>query len=89
MRVVVDTNVFVSAALKDKSFPAVALHVVARRGTLLKSTLTERQLFAVLARPHIAALIDAAAADWMRKLMAAAQAVTDSEPPEWWRCPKR
>ena len=26
MRVVVDTNVFVSAALKDKSFPALALH---------------------------------------------------------------
>ena len=37
MRVVVDTNVFVSAALKDKSFPALALHVVAQRGTFLKS----------------------------------------------------
>src|SRR3954452_2395833 len=37
MRVDVDTNVFVSAALKDKSFPALALHVVAQRGTFLKS----------------------------------------------------
>jgi len=35
MRVVVDTNVFVSAALKDKSFPALVLHVVEQRGTLL------------------------------------------------------
>jgi hypothetical protein len=37
MRVVVDTNVFVSAALKDKSFPSLALHVVAQRGAFLKS----------------------------------------------------
>ena len=28
MRVVVDTNVFVSAALKDKSLPALAVHVI-------------------------------------------------------------
>lgn len=79
MRVVVDTNVFVSAALKDKSFPALALHVVAQGRTLLKSSATERQLFEVLARPHIAALIDPAAADWMRKLMATAEAVTVTE----------
>jgi predicted nucleic acid-binding protein len=51
MRVVVDTNVFVSAALKDKSLPALAVHLVGQRGTLLKSTATERQLFEVLARP--------------------------------------
>jgi predicted nucleic acid-binding protein len=42
MRVVVDTNVFISAALKDKSFPALALHVVEQRGTLLKSAAAER-----------------------------------------------
>ena len=51
MRVVVDTNVFVSAALKDKSLPALAVHVVEQRGILLKSIATERQLFEVLARP--------------------------------------
>ena len=79
MRVVVDTNVFVSAALKDKSFPALALHVVAQRGTLLKSTATEGQLFAVLARPQLAALIDPAAVDWIRELMARAEAVTITE----------
>ena len=79
MRVVVDTNVFVSAALKDKSFPALALHVVAQRGTLLKSTATEGQLFAVLGRPQLAALIDPAAVDWIRDLMARAEAVTITE----------
>ncbi|MGH7068401.1 MAG: putative toxin-antitoxin system toxin component, PIN family [Acetobacteraceae bacterium] len=79
MRVVVDTNVFVSAALKDKSFPALALRIVAERGTLLKSSATERQLFQVLARPELAALIDPAAADWMREIMARAEAIAITE----------
>ena len=57
MRVVIDTDVFVSAALKDTSFPALVLHVVAQRDILLKSTATERELFAVLARPRIAGLV--------------------------------
>jgi len=34
MRAVVDTNVVVSAALKDKFFPALALRVMAQRGRL-------------------------------------------------------
>lgn len=49
----IDINVFVSAALKDKSVPALPL--------------------------RIAALIDRAAADWVRNLMAAAEAVTITE----------
>jgi predicted nucleic acid-binding protein len=57
MRVVIDTNVFVSAALKDKSMPALAVHVVTQRGALLKSIATERQLFEVLAPPYFAELI--------------------------------
>lgn len=79
MRVVVDTNVFVSAALRDKSFPAMALHVVEQRGMLLKSHATEAQLYEVIARPRIAALIDETAVDWMRKLMAEAELVTITE----------
>src|SRR4051795_12645164 len=79
MRVVVDTNVFVSAALKDKSLPALALHIVAQRGMLLKSVATEGQLFAVLARPQLAALIDPAAVEWIRDLMARAEAVMIGE----------
>ncbi len=51
MRVVVDTNVFVSAALKEKSLPGMAAHIVAESGLLLKSTITERELFVTLAPP--------------------------------------
>ena len=76
MRVVIDTNVFVSAALKDKSPPALAVHVVERRGVLLKSFATERQIFDVLARPYLAALISPVTHDWLRKMLAAAEAVT-------------
>lgn len=61
MRIVVDANVFVSAALKDKSLPALALHAAAQRGILLKSDVTEQQLVEVLARPYLAPLIAPAA----------------------------
>jgi predicted nucleic acid-binding protein len=48
MRIVLDTNVLVSAALKQKSMPGMAVLVVERRGGLLKSLATEQQLFEVL-----------------------------------------
>lgn len=79
MRVVIDTNVFVSAALKDKSLPALAVHLVAQRGVLLKSVATERQLFDVLARPYFASLIAPAAHNWLKKVLAAAETVTIAE----------
>jgi putative PIN family toxin of toxin-antitoxin system len=79
MRVVVDTNVFVSAALKDRSAPALAVHLVARRGTLLKSAATERQLFEVLERPRLAPLIASAAREWLARLLATAELVTITE----------
>jgi putative PIN family toxin of toxin-antitoxin system len=79
MRVVVDTNVFISAALKDKSFPALALTVIEQRGTLLKSVVTEHQLFEVIARPRIAELIEPVSVERIRKLIASAEMVTISE----------
>jgi len=45
MSIVVDTNVFISAALEEKSLPGTAVHLVAESGLLLKSTITERELF--------------------------------------------
>jgi hypothetical protein len=64
MRVAVDTNVFISAALKEKSIPGMAAHintgygrsycVVAESGLLLKSTITEQELFVTLVRPRLA-----------------------------------
>lgn len=65
MRVVVDTNVFISAALKEKSIPGMAAHIVAESGVLLKSTITEQELFVTLARPRLAPLIPARFRDWL------------------------
>lgn len=79
MRLVVDTNVFVSAALKEKSLPAIAVHLAALHGTILKSAATEAQLFAVLARPYLAPLIAPVTHDWLRELLAAAEPVTITE----------
>jgi predicted nucleic acid-binding protein len=62
MRVVIDTNVFVSAALKQTSIPALAIRAVEQQRALLKSAATERQLFEVLARPYRAPLISPVAA---------------------------
>jgi putative PIN family toxin of toxin-antitoxin system len=79
MRVVVDTNVLVSAALKRASLPALALRLLERHGTLLKSTSTERQIVDVLARPKLAALIDPTAIAWIGELIARAEQVTIAE----------
>ena len=79
MRVVVDTNVFVSAALKDRSVPAIAVYLVAQHHILLKSSATEDQLFAVLGRPYLAALISPTALEWLRQVFATAEVVTIGE----------
>ena len=76
MRVVLDTNVLVSAALKQQSMPGLAALVVERRGGLLKSLATEEQLFEVVARPYFTSLIDPETQAWLRKLMGAAELVT-------------
>ncbi len=57
MRIVVDTNVFVSAALKESSLPAQAVYLIEQRGRLLKSAITEQELLQVMARPQFASLI--------------------------------
>jgi uncharacterized protein len=80
MRVVVDTNIFVSAALKDKSLPAIAVRIVQAKGTLLKSGLTEAQFHEVLARPYLAPLISPAMLGWFRQLMASAEIVSITGP---------
>jgi uncharacterized protein len=79
MRVVLDTNVLLSAALKRQSKSGMAALPVERHGVLLKSIATERQLFEVVARPHLAALIEPVAKGWLRRLMAASEPVTIAE----------
>jgi putative PIN family toxin of toxin-antitoxin system len=75
MRVVLDTNVLVSAALKQQSISGMAALVVERRGDLLKSLATEKQLFEVVARPYFDALIDPDTRAWLKRLMAIAELV--------------
>jgi uncharacterized protein len=75
MRVVLDTNVLVSAALKQKSMPGMAALRVERRGGMLKSVATEQQLFEVIGRPYFHSLIDPDTQAWLSKLMAAAELV--------------
>ncbi len=46
MRVVIDTNIFVSAALKQSSWPGSVIRWIDRFGGLLKSSVTEAQVTA-------------------------------------------
>ncbi len=57
MRLVVDTNIFVSAALKQVSLPYIALYQASQRGVLLKSVATEAQFFEVMARSYLQPLM--------------------------------
>jgi predicted nucleic acid-binding protein len=61
MRVVVDTGVFISAAIKAQTIPNIAVYQAARRGVLLKSHLSEAELMEVIDRPYLARLIAPAA----------------------------
>jgi len=76
MRVVIDTNVFISAALKEKSAPALAIYLIEQRCTLLKSATTEQEFLQVMARPKIARLISPQFVEWATKLLATAEPVT-------------
>ena len=78
MRVVVDTNVFVSAALKEGSPPGTAAHLAAASHVLLKSTVTEQELFVTLSRPRLASLL-LRFQEWLRDVLAAAELVVITE----------
>jgi putative PIN family toxin of toxin-antitoxin system len=75
MRLVVDTNVFVSAALKNASWPGWTIRWLATYGGLLKSAATGEEVFAVLQRPCIAAKIAPVFHANVRQLFARAELV--------------
>ena len=79
MRVVVDTNVFVSAALKESSWPAIAVRWVDKYGILLKSLGTEQEVMQVLQRPRFAPKILPLFTDNLSRMFAAAELVTITE----------
>jgi putative PIN family toxin of toxin-antitoxin system len=80
MRLVVDTNVFVSAALKQTSWPGMALRWIDKYDGLLKTADTEQEVIEVLQRPRIAPKIAPFFLDNVRRLFAVAEAVTITEP---------
>jgi putative PIN family toxin of toxin-antitoxin system len=75
MRIVIDTNVFISATLKDRSVPALAVHLAVQKGTVLKSAATAHQLNTVLARPNFTSLVASATREWLQSIMDAAEPV--------------
>jgi putative PIN family toxin of toxin-antitoxin system len=79
MRLVVDTNVFVSAALKESSWPGHTIRLIAKYGGLLKSAATEGELLAVLQRPRFAGKIAPFFVDGVRRMLAAAELVVITE----------
>ena len=79
MKVVVDTNVFVSAVLKVNSLPFITVRWIDHHSGLLKSAVTEREILSVLTRPHIAAVTIPTFRDDLAKMLARAELVTITE----------
>ena len=79
MRIVIDTGVFISAAIKARTAPNMAVYQAEQRGVLLKSHATEAELMDVIDRPYLARLIASAARDRLVRLMAMAELVTITE----------
>lgn len=79
MRLVVDTNVFISAALKESSWPGIVVRWLDKFGGLLKTPDTEQEVFDVLQRPRIAEDIVPLHAARLRRIFAAAELVPITE----------
>lgn len=79
MRLVVDTNVIVSAALKASSWPGDVLRWVSRHGGLLKSVATEQEVTLVLQRPYFVTKVAPSFLHDLARLFDAAELVTVTE----------
>jgi uncharacterized protein len=79
MRIVVDTNVFISAAFKESSWPGVVIRWVDKFGGLLKTAVTEQEVFEVVQRPRIAGNTVPLFAARLHRIFAAAEMVTITE----------
>jgi uncharacterized protein len=74
MRIVVDTNVLISAVLKKGSVPSLAVRLAAKH-SLLKSIETEQELRRVIEKPYLQSHMDQSIVAWLDELFAAAQRV--------------
>jgi uncharacterized protein len=80
VRLVVDTNVFVSAALKDLSWPGGVVRWVGKYGGLLKTSISEQEVMRVLQRPRIAPKIVPLFVENVRQIFADSELVVITEP---------
>ena len=87
MRLVADTNIFVSAALKQASWPGMVVRWLDKYGGLLKTAAIEQEIMEVLRRPRIAPKIEPSFLDNLRRLLAAAELVTITEQVTGYRDP--
>jgi putative PIN family toxin of toxin-antitoxin system len=79
VRLVVDTNVFVSAALKEASWPGELVRWLDGYDGLLKSVVTEAQVFEVLLRPYFVASVSHSFVDGVRRIFSTAEMVMITE----------
>jgi len=79
MRVVIDTGVFISAAIKTQTVPSIAVYQAEQRGVLLKSHTTEAELMEVIDRPYLSRLIGPTARNRLVQLMAMSELVAITE----------
>jgi len=79
VRLVVDTNVFVSAAFNESSWPGHVIRWVDKFGGLLKTHTTEQELFEVIERPRIAGRTVPLFATRLRQIFSAAEIVVITE----------
>ncbi len=80
MRIVVDTNVFVSTALKRVSWPGNTVRWIETYDGLLKTDVTKREVMAVLQRPRLAPKIAPFFLDNLLRVFAGAELVMITEP---------
>lgn len=88
IRLVVDTNVFVSAIIKASSPPSFVVRWLESHGRPLKTDATEYELFDVLERPHIQALVSPIYRQGLKTLFAKAESIHVHEPIAACRDPK-
>lgn len=76
MRLVVDTKVFVSAALKQLSWPGAVIRWIGTFGGLLKNSATGAQVIEVLQRPCFASKLPPFYLEIVRRMLVNAELVT-------------
>jgi putative PIN family toxin of toxin-antitoxin system len=76
MRIVLDTNVLVSATLKELSTPAAAVRLVSASHVLLTSVATQHELRRILSKPYFQATVKGKVIANLDAMLADAELIT-------------